>query len=189
MSVSGRVMGWRVPLGYALAALYVVLARPASLRLFFLSAGLIFLGCALRSWAAGYLVKGTRVAVGGPYAFVRNPLYAGSFLIGVGCGAALWREPLPLVSVILWLVFLGAFLAVYPAKVRAEEKELLATLGKSYADYAGKVPAFLPWRGRVPDLGAQSFSGKVYLRNREYQCLLGASGVLLLLFLRYLVGW
>lgn len=189
MSLSGRVMAWRVPLGYAFAALYIVLASPASLGLFLLSAVLIFLGCALRSWAAGYLVKGTRVAVGGPYAFVRNPLYAGSFLIGVGCGAALWKEPLPLTSVVLWVVFLGAFLAVYPAKVRSEERELLATLGEAYAEYAGKVPAFLPWRGRVPNLGAQSFSGRVYVRNREYQCLLGASGVLLLLFLRYLAGW
>ena len=42
----------------------------------------VILGCLLRSWAAGYLFKGKRVAVGGPYALIRNPLYVGSFVLG-----------------------------------------------------------------------------------------------------------
>jgi len=189
MSSTAVLTGLRVPMGYVFALLYLVVARPVSLELFGVSAGFVVAGCALRSWAAGYLRKGRCVTVGGPYAFIRNPLYAGSFLIGVGFCVALWRSPLPLTTVVLWVIFLGAFLAVYPVKVRAEEKELLGCFGETYANYARKVPPFLPWRGRARDLEVQTFSAKVYFENREYQCLLGAYGVLALLFLRYLLGW
>ena len=55
-----------------------------------LAVGLLFVlfGCALRSWAAGYLLKGKRVAVGGPYAYVRNPLYLGVTLFYLGLSVA-----------------------------------------------------------------------------------------------------
>ena len=45
---------------------------------------LVILGEGLRTWAAGNLIKDETLTVGGPYAFVRNPLYLGSLLSGVG---------------------------------------------------------------------------------------------------------
>src|SRR4051812_1068282 len=45
---------------------------------------LCFFGASLRFWASGYLRKDTRPAVGGPYAFFRNPLYLGTYLMAVG---------------------------------------------------------------------------------------------------------
>lgn len=175
---------FRVPLGYAFALAYLVLARPASTGLFLLTAGLVALGCAIRSWAAGHLLKGESVAVGGPYAFVRNPLYLGSFIIGAGCCVALWRRPVPVTSVILWAVYLFSFAVIYITKTQAEERELCLTLNGEYQAYAQKVPAFLPWKGRVRGLGRQSFSFERFVQNREHQCLLGSLGVLALLFLR-----
>jgi protein-S-isoprenylcysteine O-methyltransferase Ste14 len=183
-----NLLRWRVPLGFAFAAWYLFLARPASLDLYAITAALVIVGCALRSWAAGYLFKGKRVAVGGPYAYVRNPLYLGSFIIGIGCCIALWRRPLPVMAMILWAAFLLAYGVVYPAKAKAEEGELRASLNGPYESYASRVPAFLPWKGRVPDLGPQHFSRELYRRNREYQCILGSVGVLAFLFFKYFHG-
>jgi protein-S-isoprenylcysteine O-methyltransferase Ste14 len=139
----------------------------------------------LRSWAAGYLLKGKRVAVGGPYAYIRNPLYVGSFMIGAGFCAALWRRPLPWSSVIMGLAFLLGFGIVYRAKTLSEERELAANLGLPYETYARQVPAFLPTRGPVRGLGSQRFSWELYKRNREYECVLGSVVILLFLYLQW----
>src|SRR6476661_4738649 len=49
---------------------------------------LCFVGASLRYWASGYLRKDSRPAVGGPYAYVRNPLYLGTYLMALGTAAA-----------------------------------------------------------------------------------------------------
>src|SRR5262252_5105745 len=114
----------RVPLGFATAAGYLMVAQASSWRLFLACAMLVAMGCLLRSWAAGYLLKGKRVAVGGPYAFIRNPLYVGSFIIGTGFCLVLYRDPIPVSSWILWLAYGLGFGVVYQIKTLAEEKEL-----------------------------------------------------------------
>src|SRR5262245_42939386 len=44
---------------------------------------LILAGVAIRAWAAGTLRKQKSLAISGPYAWVRHPLYVGSFLMMV----------------------------------------------------------------------------------------------------------
>ncbi len=188
MTYSSSWLRFRVPLGFLMAAWFLVIARPVQSAPFVLGAVLALLGCLLRSWAAGYLLKGKRVAIGGPYAYVRNPLYLGSLLIGVGLCLTLWQQPLPWQVAVLWALFLFGFAILYWAKSRAEEKELVASLGRDYEMYAAKVPAFLPVRGRVADLGPQRFSGELYHRNREYQCIVGTLAVLGMLYGRYYFG-
>ena len=180
---------WRVPVGFLFAAWYLVVARPSSLGSFLFCAGLVLSGCLLRSWAAGYLFKGKRVAVGGPYAYIRNPLYVGSFIIGSGFCGALWRHSLPWSSILITLGFLLGFGVVYRAKTLAEEKELVANLGDAYRSYARLVPAFLPFSGRITGLGVQRFSTELYRRNREYECVLGSATLLLFLYIRYRCGF
>jgi protein-S-isoprenylcysteine O-methyltransferase Ste14 len=175
---------YRVPFGFLFAAWYLLVARPASLQAFWISVILVTMGCWLRSWAAGYLFKGKRVAVGGPYAYIRNPLYVGSFIIGVGFCVALWRQPVPLSALILCTLFFIGFGIVYRAKTLAEEKELKTNLGPPYIAYASKVPPFLPVRGRAADLEPQRFSWELYKRNREYQCILGSLCVTAILLLK-----
>ncbi len=173
---------WRVPLGFLFAAWYLVVARPDVRTPIGVALALILSGCLLRSWAAGYLLKGKRVAVGGPYAWIRNPLYVGSFLIGTGFSLMLWQWP-PSFSVGgLWLAFLVGFGVLYRAKTLAEEKELFFSLGDAYASYSRQVPAFLPFRGRVRGLGEQRFSWELYMRNREYECLAGGLALLVYLY-------
>src|SRR4051794_8366501 len=85
-----NLLRYRVPFGFLFALWYLWLAHAARNPPLRLCAVFVLVGCALRSWAAGYLLKGKRVAVGGPYAFVRNPLYVGSFILGAGFCLALY---------------------------------------------------------------------------------------------------
>ncbi len=164
---------WRVPLGFLFAAGYLYVAHPSSPVAAASALVLIVLGCLLRGWAAGYLLKGKRVAVGGPYAWVRNPLYVGSFMIASGFCLMLWQHPLTWQVIGLWLAFLIGYGVVYSRKTLDEEKELTNSLGDAYKNYAEKVPAFLPLRGHVHGLGEQRFSWELYQRNREYECIVG----------------
>src|SRR5947209_15369662 len=74
---------WRVPLGFACAGLFLLLAKPMPLTL--AAGGAVALaGLALRAWASGHIRKNARLAVSGPYAYTRNPLYLGSLVLGLG---------------------------------------------------------------------------------------------------------
>src|SRR5438270_686531 len=81
---------WRVPLGFACAALFFLLSRPRLLTLA-IGGAVAVMGLALRAWASGYLRKNDELATSGPYAHTRNPLYLGSFLIGLGFSIAAGR--------------------------------------------------------------------------------------------------
>lgn len=138
------------------------------------------IGLLLRGWSAGTIRKGETLTTSGPYAFVRNPLYVGSFLIGAGLALAggSW----------LWLVlFLGFFVTVYGPTVGAEAERLTERFGQRYVDYAARVPAFVPrltpFRAGDADLAA-SFTWAQYRRNREWEALLGAAGAYVALALR-----
>ncbi len=78
---------WRVPLGFVCGALFFVFARPRPLTLF-VGGAIALLGLGLRAWAAGHIRKNAALATSGPYAYTRNPLYLGSFLLGVGFSIA-----------------------------------------------------------------------------------------------------
>jgi protein-S-isoprenylcysteine O-methyltransferase Ste14 len=46
--------------------------------------GYIIAGLLVRLWSNGYAIKNDKLTTSGPYAFVRNPLYVGTFLIALG---------------------------------------------------------------------------------------------------------
>jgi protein-S-isoprenylcysteine O-methyltransferase Ste14 len=77
----------RVPAGFLLAALYFYYSQP-SWKSLAVGGSIAFLGLIIRAWATGHLRKNDRLAVSGPYALTRNPLYFGSFLIGIGFSLA-----------------------------------------------------------------------------------------------------
>ena len=77
------VARFRVPCGFMLVAVFVWLARPTSVSLI-TGLPISVLGLLLRGWAAGHLAKNERLAMTGPYAYVRNPLYLGTLLVAAG---------------------------------------------------------------------------------------------------------
>ncbi len=172
---------WRVPLGFACAALFFLFARPRPLTLI-VGAVVALPGLALRAWAVGYLRKNEALATAGPYAHTRNPLYLGSFLIGLGFTIAAGR-------LILGVVFAVLFLGIYVPVMRVEATTLSELFGEHYRQYAKSVPLFLPRlsRHRDPASERKKFDIGLYRRYREYRALLGLIAAWALLALRFLV--
>jgi protein-S-isoprenylcysteine O-methyltransferase Ste14 len=169
---------WRVPLGFACAALFFLLAQSRPWTL--IVGGLVALpGLALRAWATGHLRKNDALATTGPYAYTRNPLYLGSFVIGLGFTIAAGR-------LILGLVFAVLFLGIYVPVMRVETKTLAELFGKDYQDYAAAVSLFLPrvtaYRTRAAKV---KFDAALYRRYREYQAAIGLVVAWLLLAFRW----
>ena len=173
---------WRVPLGFLCAAVFLVLARPRPLTL--VAGGAVALaGLALRAWASGHIRKNDRLAVSGPYAHTRNPLYLGSFILGLGfvvaAGGTWWLLAL------LAGIFAALFLGIYLPVMRVEAATLAGLFGEDYERYARAVPLFFPRLSpyRAAEGGGARFDASLYLRYREYRAALGlllAWGVLTL---------
>jgi len=162
----------RVPMGFLLVAAFAWFARP-TLRSLACGVSISLAGLVLRAWAAGHLAKNQRLATGGPYAYVRNPLYAGTLLVAFGLAVAAR-------SIWLAALFAAVFLLVYLPVVVLEEQHL-TTLFPEYAAYAAAVPSLIPYRRPRP--GATRFSSKLYWKNQEYQALLGfAAGLVWLIY-------
>ena len=143
-----------------------------------IGASVSLLGLAVRAWAAGHIRKNAQLATSGPYAFTRNPLYLGSFLLGLGFTIASGRWW-------LGLLFAALFLGIYFPVMRVEASTLGQLFGKEYEVYKESVPLFFPRLTpfRQIDRERVKFDGSLYLRYREYRAALGlviAWGLLLI---------
>ena len=117
------------------------------LLLFIIGVMVILGGEAIRIWAVGYSGGTTRskkliadkLVMEGPYSLIRNPLYAGNFLIALGFSL------LANAAVLVPLVIIYFIIEYYPI-VRREEYFLLEKFGESYSQYLADVPRFFPKR-------------------------------------------
>lgn len=186
----------RVGAAWVLVVPFLVFARPTSTSVL-AGACLAAAGVAMRAWAAGSIDKGATLATGGPYAHTRNPLYLGSFVIGMGVALAggHWAWP---------VAFALVFATVYIPTMRREAGELADRFGERYGHYAANVPAFSvrlsAYRPPGPAAGDRSragdgsgdsaepgFSWSRYARYREWEAVLGVLGLLGVLLLK--VAW
>jgi len=101
----------------------------------------ILLGQIIRVSARGYKSEhsqlGQALIQGGPYAFVRNPMYLGILLIGLGIVLIFFKW---------WVVaaFLLVFIIRYLLLIFKEEKKLSALFSVEYKEYQQAVPRILP---------------------------------------------
>ncbi len=168
---------WRVPLGFVCAALFIALAKPTP-RTLVVGALISVVGLAIRAWASGHIRKNSELAISGPYAFTRNPLYFGSFLIGLGFTVASGR-------LVLALLFGALFIGIYFPVMRVEALSLAGLFGEDYMAYRRAVPLFFPRLTpyRAGKVESVRFDRSLYLRYREYRAALGliaAWGLLLI---------
>ncbi|HOF88316.1 MAG TPA: isoprenylcysteine carboxylmethyltransferase family protein [Armatimonadota bacterium] len=100
---------------------------------------LVVLGMLIRLWSTLYIGgrKDSALQTAGPYSVTRNPLYAGSFLLGLGF-AVITSNPLVLLLVLVY------FAVQYRTTVRHEERTLAALFGAVFHDYMARVPRFIP---------------------------------------------
>jgi len=170
----------RVPLGFLTAIVFLIeVARrqPHPIAIAW-SLALVLPGLALRAAASGTVKKNRELAVTGPYAYTRNPLYLGSLLIGVGFGVAArsWWVGVALIVM---------FFAIYIPVIRDEETFLRQKFPE-FEDYARRVPRMFPRitaHSPTNDEPA-GFSTDLYLKHREYNALLGAIAMLAALALK-----
>ena len=183
----------RIQIAIAFCLLVLAFARPSQTTILY---GLIavVLGEGVRIWAAGHLRKalvprdgrpewivqgqeGRPLTTSGPYAYTRNPLYLGNFLIGLGLSIGTGRW-------FIVAIFLVFFLLVYREAVLQEEEYLRSRFGDAYQEYACRVPRFLPRLRPDSNQSQARFSWRQVMRNDEYQA--WAAIVLVLIVLEVL---
>jgi protein-S-isoprenylcysteine O-methyltransferase Ste14 len=166
----------RVPLGFAFAILYLWLSRPTPTSIL-IGLGFVILGVFVRAIASGHVQKNEQLAISGPYAYTRNPLYLGSLILAIGfavTGRNLWIGS----GIVIF------FLAIYLPVIRAEE-EFLRPRFAEFAEYARHVPRLLP---RLTPFGSSrsSFSSQLYWKHREYNAAVGACAIMMILVAKML---
>ena len=161
----------RVPLGFGFAIVYVWLARPNVTSLT-VGAALMVPGLLVRGLASGYVQKNEQLTTSGPYAYTRNPLYLGSFILALGAA----------VAALNWWIVAGMiliFAGVYLPVIQAEEAYLRDQF-PDFAEYAREVPRLWPrptaFRG-----GEGAFSWDLYRKHREYNATVGAVAIIAVL--------
>ena len=156
----------RVPLGLIFAVVFMVFAGPTTMSIV-IGVGIAAVGLVIRAWASGHIRKARELASTGPYAYTRNPLYVGSFLIGAGFSMA---------TSVWWLavVFAALFLGLYLPVMRIEAGDMREMFGSEYDEYSRAVPMFIPrftpWRGKSIE-----WESGLYLKHREYEAAIGAA--------------
>jgi len=164
----------RVPLGFAMSILLLILARPTPISIM-IGSGIVIIGILIRGWAAGHIHKYERLAVTGPYSFTRNPLYFGSFLLAAGFAIA---------SGVWWIALIVgiAYLAIYFPVMRVEEEDLSKRFGPDFDEFQANVPLFIPRLTPWKKMDAE-FDFQLYLKHKEYKAAVAAAlaiGILVL---------
>ncbi len=150
-----RLARLRVPLGFAVAVIALLFARP-SWSSWLLGAPMALAGELVRCWAAGHIDKSREITRSGPYRWTRHPLYLGSTLIGAGFVVAAnsaWVAVVTTTYLVLTLV----------SAIRLEEAHLDEKFAGAYSDYRA---------GRAAPV-TRAFSWARVRSNREYRAILG----------------
>jgi protein-S-isoprenylcysteine O-methyltransferase Ste14 len=146
------------PIPLLLAILIWANPSPASLAG---GLALALLGESLRIWAVRHAGGATRTTgkpgagaeliTHGPFAYVRNPLYVGNFVLSLGLCLMAWAW-MP------WMlfIFIGLFGVQYSLIVSLEEERLRQHFGPIYEKYLQAVPRFIP---RLQPYNAQRVPG------------------------------
>jgi protein-S-isoprenylcysteine O-methyltransferase Ste14 len=178
----------RVPLGFAVAAVFLIFAAP-TLRSLAWGVPLVLAGLWLRGYAAGYVKKNSELTQTGPYAYTRNPLYLGSMALAAGFAVAAGA-----VSATRWwllVLLIAMFLAIYVPTILSEEEFLRAAFPE-FDDYARRVPRLLPRltpaRFSASNQQVGRFVPERYRHHREYNAFIGAAAIYAALALRMWLG-
>lgn len=136
---------------------------------------------AFRMWSAGFIGSTARarethadvLVTGGPYAYIRNPMYLTALLLGLlfGVMSGLWY------SALIWL---AAYAFVYSQVIPYEEEFLREKFGQEYEEYCRRVTRLIPALKRY-----DKRSGVFNLR----EALLNEIAVLIFLPVFWLLYW
>jgi protein-S-isoprenylcysteine O-methyltransferase Ste14 len=140
------------------AAALTIFGRPSAASIA-LGVPLALAGELIRCWAVGYSGTTTRndevtapqLVTGGPYGYVRNPLYIGNFVTAAGFAIAFTGKNSQAARWALVGGSLAAMAAVYATIVPHEEAFLRSKFGEAFERYCERVPRLIP---RIPPTSA-----------------------------------
>ncbi len=160
-----------------MGAIVLVYYSHSSPKSFLVGVPIVLAGEGVRLWASGYIErKGAKLATNGPFAYSRNPLYVGNFLMGLG---------IVVISRNVWLLvlFLIGFGIIYRGTIKKEEKDLEALFGDLYRRYLKEVPRIFPRLTPYPLREKISFQWELIKKHREYVALLSIPALIAGLYL------
>ncbi len=167
---------------FVLIALLLIFARPTTLS-FVGGTILIAFGELIRIWATGHIEKNKKLTTTGPYAYVKNPMYIGTFFIGTGFCITARNYYILIISLALFFIY------YIPYKKRVEASRLTRIFGNEYIDYDKQVPDLIP--RLTPYKKGQRISSvrkwrfRVLLSNNEQGTLLAIILGLILMGIRF----
>ncbi len=173
-----RKLTWKLILVYALVIVLIFFADRSldkwKLWNFWAGCACLVVSIWVRMWAAGHLVKNKVLTVTGPYAYVKNPLYIGTFFGMIGFALLAMgdpHEPRWHVRHLNWLV-LGAavlaFAAYYvPYKKKREGDRLHDIFGEAWDHYDAAVPDYFPRVVRYERASNAAWSWAAACENSE----------------------
>lgn len=144
--IGERLFEWRDYTPIPLIILVLTMGAP-TVRTAVLGTVITMLGELVRIYSVAFIgsvsrtrnveTAGSALITGGPFSYVRNPLYVGNFLITVG---------LAIFSGVGWIVFVAAalFSFQYYCIVKHEERLLIGRFGSAYEEFMTQVPPWIP---------------------------------------------
>jgi protein-S-isoprenylcysteine O-methyltransferase Ste14 len=153
----------RLPLGLLAVATLLVFVDPAW---FWTGVGVSAVGALFQLWCFSCIKTHQELAVNGPYAFIRNPMYLARLLL---LGGALLLTG----SLVLVLAFAALYYLYMVNRVRREEARLREIFGEPYAEYCAAVPRFVPRFRRYPAGSVWFFRLEFFRRQHGLQNALG----------------
>jgi protein-S-isoprenylcysteine O-methyltransferase Ste14 len=173
-----KKLSWKLFLTYGLLVVLIFFAdrRLDKWATWNFWVGVALLGASLftRIWAAGHLVKNQVLTVTGPYAYVKNPLYIGTFLGMVGVAFLTMGTPGDLwyFRHLNWMILgvgILAFVFYYvPYKKKREGNRLHDIFGEAWDHYDQAVPDYFPSLKRYERAADRPWSWAATKENSEH---------------------
>jgi len=105
------------------------------------SGGILLLICGILILIAASIhlrkaVNEKKIAIYGPFKYIRHPIYASIYIFTIGLGLIFFAW--------LWFIIMIAFIPLWYMECRVEEKEMIKLHRQEYIDYKKRTGIFLP---------------------------------------------
>lgn len=81
-------------------------------------------------------VSEKKIAISGPYKYIRHPIYVSIYILSTGLGFIFFAW--------FWFIVMITFMPLWYLECRNEEKEMIKLHGEEYIDYRKRTGMFLP---------------------------------------------
>ncbi len=194
-----KKLSWKLFFVYAVLVTLIFFAdrSPEKWKRWNFWVGLALLGFSLwvRIWASGHLVKNKVLTFTGPYAYVKNPLYIGTFFGMIGTAFLAMGDPNNDVWYfrhLNWMILgfgIVAFIGYYvPYKKKRESERLHDIFGEAWDHYEKAVPDYFPQTKRYERAIDRPWSWAATCDNSEHWAPLAyALGVAAIIWNQFLI--